>query len=145
MREHLLEDSGKCFPALKCVKEFLIINLILLCLHVILAKALGKLQPQELSQHAKDCQKKSYLLCFLVFLFVCFCLFAFSRATPTACGGSQVRGLIGTAAASLCQSHTMRDPSRVCDLHHRSWQHRILNPLRKARDRTCNLMVPSQI
>ena len=27
------------------------------------------------------------------------------------------------------------DPSRVCHLHHSSWQHRILNPVSKARDR----------
>ena len=35
------------------------------------------------------------------------------------------------------------DPSHVCNLHHRPRQHWILNPLSKARDRTCNLMVPS--
>ena len=29
-----------------------------------------------------------------------------------------------------------RDPSRICDLHHSSWQHPILNPLSEARDRT---------
>ena len=34
-------------------------------------------------------------------------------------------------------------PSR--DLHHSSWQHKILNPLSETRDRTRNLMVPSQI
>ena len=28
----------------------------------------------------------------------------------------------------------MGDLSHVCDLHHSSWQHRILNPLNKARD-----------
>jgi len=39
----------------------------------------------------------------------------------------------------------MRDLSRVCNLHHSSWQHRILNPLNEARDRTCNLMDTSQI
>ena len=39
----------------------------------------------------------------------------------------------------------MQDPSFVCDLHHRSQQRWILNPLSKARDRTCNLMVPCQI
>ena len=39
----------------------------------------------------------------------------------------------------------MWDPSPVCDLHHSSWQHRILNPLSEARDQTCNLVVPSQI
>ena len=37
------------------------------------------------------------------------------------------------------------DPSCVCDLHHRSRQHPILNPLNEARDRTRNLMVPSRI
>ena len=37
------------------------------------------------------------------------------------------------------------DPSRVCDLHHSSWQFRILNLPSEARDRTRNLMVPSRI
>ena len=37
------------------------------------------------------------------------------------------------------------DPSRICNLHHSSWQHQMLNPLNEARDRTCNLMVPSWI
>ena len=35
--------------------------------------------------------------------------------------------------------------SRVLDRHHSSQQHRILNPLSKARDRTRILMVPSRI
>jgi len=39
----------------------------------------------------------------------------------------------------------MPDPNLICDLHHRSWQRWILNPLSKARDQTCNLMVPSWI
>ena len=38
-----------------------------------------------------------------------------------------------------------RDPSRACDLHHSSQQRQIPNPLSEARDRTRNLMVPSQI
>ena len=38
--------------------------------------------------------------------FFFFCRFAFSRAAPRACGGSQVRGPIGTVAASLHQSHS---------------------------------------
>ena len=37
------------------------------------------------------------------------------------------------------------DLSHTCDLHHGSWQCRILNPLSKARHQSCNLMVPSQI
>ena len=40
------------------------------------------------------------------FLFFIFCLFAFSRAAPTAYGGSQARGLIGAVAATLHQSHS---------------------------------------
>ena len=38
-----------------------------------------------------------------------------------------------------------RDPSPICNLHHSSWQHQILNPLSKARDRTRVLMDTSQI
>ena len=39
----------------------------------------------------------------------------------------------------------MQDLSCICDLHHSSQQHQILNPLSKAKDRTCILMVTSQI
>ena len=38
-----------------------------------------------------------------------------------------------------------QDPSCVCDLHHSSRQHQIVSPLSEARDRTCNLMVPTLI
>ena len=38
-----------------------------------------------------------------------------------------------------------RNLSLVCNLHHSSWQHRILNPLSEARDRTCNLTDPIQV
>ena len=38
-----------------------------------------------------------------------------------------------------------QDPSHIWDLHHSSGQCRILDPLREARDRTHNLMVPSWI
>ena len=42
---------------------------------------------------------------FFKFNFI-FCLFAFSRAAPTPCGGSQGRGPIGAVAAGLSQSHS---------------------------------------
>ena len=61
----------------------------------------------------------------LIFLFIL--LF---RAALTAHGGSQARGRIGAVAD---------------DLHHSSQQCRILNPLSKARDWTCNLMLLSWI
>ena len=38
-----------------------------------------------------------------------------------------------------------QDPSRICDLYYSSQQYQILNPLSETRDRTQNLMVPSQI
>ena len=37
------------------------------------------------------------------------------------------------------------DPSCICDLHHSPWQCWILNAMSEARDRTCNIMVPSWI
>ena len=69
---------------------------------------------------------------FLVFLPVSFFavfLFLLFRAILAAYGGSQARGQIGAAAAVLPQPQ----------------QHWILNPLNKARDQTCNLIVPSWI
>ena len=39
----------------------------------------------------------------------------------------------------------MQELSLICNLHHSSQQHRILNPLSKARDRICTLMDTSQI
>ena len=76
------------------------------------------------------------------FKFFNFFFFLF-RATPVAYGGSQARDLIGAPAAGL--RHSNARSRHVCDLHH-SWpQHWIFNPLREARDRICNLMVPSRI
>ena len=61
-------------------------------------------------------------------------------------GGSQARGQIGAAAASLhARATATPDLSRVCYLHHSSWQHRILNALSKARDQTGILMDTSRV
>lgn len=38
-----------------------------------------------------------------------------------------------------------RDPSRVCDLHHSSQQHRILKPLNEARGQTRILVDPGLV
>ena len=38
-----------------------------------------------------------------------------------------------------------QDPSQVCDLHHSSQQHQILNSLSEARDGTCILMDTSRV
>ena len=71
-----------------------------------------------------------------IYLFI-YCLFAFSRAVPAAYGGSQARGLIGAVAAAFARAIAPWDLSHACNPHHSSRQHGILNPLSKARDRTC--------
>ena len=48
-----------------------------------------------------------------------FCLFAFSRATPTAHGGSQL-GVQLELQQAYARATATGDPSRVCDLHHGS-------------------------
>ena len=50
----------------------------------------------------KPQMKQGFVFCFLFFLG----LFAFSRATPMAYGGSQARGPIGATAAGLHQNHS---------------------------------------
>ena len=45
-------------------------------------------------------------------------------------------GLIRAADTGLHHNHAMPDQSHVCDLHHSSWQHQILNPQSEARDQT---------
>ena len=71
--------------------------------------------------------------------------FVFSRAAHVAYESSQARGLIGAQPPAYARATATWDPSHVFDLHHSSWQHRILNPLSKVRDQTRNLMVPSRV
>ena len=56
---------------------------------------------------------------------------------------------LGSKSELLLLAYTrataMPDPSCICDLHHNSQQHKILNPVSEARDQTCHLTVPSQI
>ena len=69
-----------------------------------------------------------------LFMEVFFFFFSLSRATPTAYGGSQARGQIGTVVPELCHRTAMPELSHVCELHRNSHQWRILNPLSNARD-----------
>ena len=77
----------------------------------------------------------------LIYVYV-FCLF---KTAPATYGGSQARGLIGASSASLHHSHSnIRSELRQRPTPS-SRQHWILNLVSEARDRTCNLMVPSWI
>ena len=58
---------------------------------------------------------------------------------PRLGGKSELRLLAYTTAMA------MRDLSCICDLHHSSGQHRILNPLSEARDQTLIFMDPSRV
>ena len=88
-------------------------------------------------QYSKVTQLYIYLHSYNFFF--CCCLF---RAALAAYGDSQARGLI---RATYITATATRNQSRVCDLHHSSLQCQILNPLSETRNRTLNLMVPSQI
>ena len=66
-------------------------------------------------------------------------------AAPTAYGSSQARGESELHLPAYATATATRDPSCVCDLHQSSGQCQILNPLSKDKDRTGNLVVPSQI
>ena len=63
-------------------------------------------------------------------------------ATSAAYGNSWARGQIEAAAEAYATATP--DPSHICNLHHSSWQCRILNPLSEARDWTCVLLDTSQ-
>ena len=60
-------------------------------------------------------------------------------------GGSQARGLIGAVATGLRQSHSNAGSEPRLQPTPQLTATRIVNPLSKGRDRTRNLMVPSQI
>ena len=77
--------------------------------------------------------------------FFCFVLFCF-RAAPRAYGSSQsIKAESELQVQAYATATAMPDLSHICNLHHSSRQHQILNPLSKATDRTRNLMVPSWI
>ena len=74
-------------------------------------------------------------------MYFCVCVCAFFRGVPEVYGGSQATGpRLAYATATAVQ-----DLSHVCNLHHGSRQHQILNPLSEARDWTQNLMVTNWI
>ena len=62
--------------------------------------------------------------------------FCFFRATPMAYGSSEDRVQSELQLQVYATATAMPDPSRLCDLHHSSWQRWIPDPLKQARDQT---------
>ena len=71
---------------------------------------------------------------------VCFCFFGLFRAVSAAYGSSQAGVELELQLLAYTTATARQDPSHICDPHHSSHQHQILNPLSKARDQTHVLM-----
>ena len=68
---------------------------------------LSELRSRKVKRFVHCCTTSKWQRCnSSFFLFLFFCLFAFSRAAPMAYVGSQARGPIGVVASSLHQSHS---------------------------------------
>ena len=85
------------------------------------------------------------ILCCFAGFYLFIYLFMLFRALPMAYGSSQAGGQIRAAAASLYHSQSNMGSSRICNLHHSTQQHQILNPLIKGRNWTHVLMDTSQV
>uniref|UniRef100_A0A8D1PHS3 Cornichon family member 4 n=1 Tax=Sus scrofa TaxID=9823 RepID=A0A8D1PHS3_PIG len=94
----------------------------------------------QLKSHMKEAMIKLgfHLLCFFMYLY---------RATPVAFRNCRlgVESELQLLAYTTASATATWDLSHVCNLHCILWQHRILNPLSEARDRTHILMDTSQL
>ena len=86
-----------------------------------------------------------FVFFFFFFPSLFFFFFWLFRATPAACGGSQAGVLLELQLPAYDRTTETQDLTRICNLHHSSWQRWILNALSEARVRRRNLMVPSGI
>ena len=81
----------------------------------------------------------------VLFIYLLFLVFLLFRAIPMAYEGSQAGVEVELQLPAYATATAMRDPSCICNLHHSSQQHWILNPLSDARDQTHVLMDTSQV
>ena len=71
--------------------------------------------------------------------------FLLFMAEPAVYGNSLARDPVGAALPVYTTATATQNPSRICNLHHSSWQCWILNPLSEARDQTHNLVDTSWV
>ena len=91
--------------------------------------------------HSRRTATPSSPFSFILFIF----LFLLFRAAPAAYGGSQAGVESELQLPAYATATAIQDLSHVCDLHHSSRQHLILNPPSEARNQSLNLTVPSRI
>ena len=77
---------------------------------------------------------------FCLFVCFCFCFFCFLGPQLQHMEVSRLGAKWELQLPAYTTATAMLDPSHVCDLHHSSRQHWILNPLSEAGDQTCVLM-----
>ena len=85
----------------------------------------------------------SFFLSFFLFFFFVFCYFFGQLLRQMEVPRLGVESELYPPA--YARATAMQDLSRICNLHHSSRQHRILNPLSKARDRTRVLTDASRV
>ena len=90
--------------------------------------------------HSRHTATPSSLFSFILFIF----LFLLFRAAPAAYGGSQAGVESELQLPAYATATAIQDLSHVCDLHHSSRQHLILNPPSEARNQTLNLSTAPQ-
>ena len=88
----------------------------------------------------RHCSRILFLFSFPFFLPFLPCLF---RAAPMDMEVHRLRDKSGLQLPAYTTATW--DPSCICDLHHSSWQHWNLNPLRKARDQNLTFMDTSWV
>ena len=82
--------------------------------------------------HRNETHPNILIFClFVCFLFVCFC---FLGPHPRHMEVPRLGVELELQLLAYITATATRDLSSVCDLHHSSWQHHILNPLTKAGD-----------
>ena len=87
--------------------------------------------------------KMDQYLVFLRWLFVCLFVFGFLGLYPRHTEVPRLEGI--SEPQPLAIATATADQASICNLHHGSWQRRILNSLNEAGDRTCILRDASQI
>ena len=88
-----------------------------------------------------------FVFCFLFFFFFCFVFFfflLFSRPHPWNMEVPRLGVESELKLPAYTTATAMQDLSHIYNLHGRSWQHQILNPLIEARDQTCILTETSR-